>query len=166
MPNVPVRFGNTSSIVGHDSTVEKACVRAFSSPLHHYRSDSLSPATTSRGFFSFRVSIANKLARATISPTFQASASRCAIARWSFVSTSPKLGCNLTGSATDAEPPFKPRDCHFGCEQCPPGMGGKMKTWYEKLPDWQMVLTWLILTFVAAVAYFFPVARLVGSIID
>jgi hypothetical protein len=45
-------------------------------------------------------------------------------------------------------------------------MGGKMKTWYEKLPDWQMVLTWLILTFVAAVAYFFPVARLVGSIID
>jgi hypothetical protein len=58
------------------------------------------------------------------------------------------------------------RTRHFECEQCPLVMGGKMKSLYEKLPDWRMVLTWLVLTFVAAVAYFFPVARLVGSFID
>ena len=41
-----------------------------------------------------------------------------------------------------------------------------MKSRYEKLPNWRMVLTWLVLTFIAAVAYFLPAARLVDSFID
>jgi hypothetical protein len=41
-----------------------------------------------------------------------------------------------------------------------------MKSWYAKLPEWRMVLAWLALTFLAAVAYFFPIARLVGAFAD
>ncbi|MGB6540570.1 MAG: hypothetical protein WBF03_06790 [Xanthobacteraceae bacterium] len=41
-----------------------------------------------------------------------------------------------------------------------------MKKWYAKLPDWRMVLAWLMLSFVATVIYFFPVARLVGVFAD
>lgn len=66
----------------------------------------------------------------------------------------------------NTSPRLKPRDCHFGCEQCPLVWGVKMKSWYEKLPDWRMVVTWLILTFVAAVAYFLPAERLVDAFID
>jgi hypothetical protein len=72
----------------------------------------------------------------------------------------------VTPNATDAKTYLRPRDCHFGCEQCPLGMGGKMKSWYENLPDWRMLLTWLVLSFVAAVAYFLPVARLVDAFIE
>ena len=32
-----------------------------------------------------------------------------------------------------------------------------------KLPDWRVVFAWLMLTFVAAVIYFFPIARLVDA---
>jgi hypothetical protein len=35
--------------------------------------------------------------------------------------------------------------------------------WYEKLPDWRMVLTWLGLNFLAGLIYFLPVARLVEA---
>jgi hypothetical protein len=45
-------------------------------------------------------------------------------------------------------------------------MGGKMKKWYEKLPHWHTALTWLVLTFLAALIYFFPVARLIDSFAD
>jgi hypothetical protein len=41
-----------------------------------------------------------------------------------------------------------------------------MKSWYERLPDWRMVLAWLVLTFLGAVVYFFPVARLVDAWAD
>jgi hypothetical protein len=41
-----------------------------------------------------------------------------------------------------------------------------MKSWHENLPDWRMALTWLVLTFVAAVAYFLPAARLVDAFIE
>jgi hypothetical protein len=34
---------------------------------------------------------------------------------------------------------------------------------YAKLPDWRVVFAWLMLTFVAAVIYFFPIARLVDA---
>ena len=44
--------------------------------------------------------------------------------------------------------------------------GGKMKSWYARLPDWRMVLAWLVLTFLATVIYFFPVARLVEAFAD
>jgi hypothetical protein len=30
-----------------------------------------------------------------------------------------------------------------------------MKSWYAKLPDWRMLLAWLVLTFLATVIYFF-----------
>ena len=46
------------------------------------------------------------------------------------------------------------------------GYGGNMKNWYAKLPDWRMVLAWLMLSFVATVIYFFPVARLIGAFAD
>jgi hypothetical protein len=46
------------------------------------------------------------------------------------------------------------------------GMGGKMENWYAKLPDWRMVLAWLVLTFLATVIYFLPVARLVTAFAD
>lgn len=38
-----------------------------------------------------------------------------------------------------------------------------MKRWYAKVPGWELALAWLALTFIAAVAYFFPVARLVEA---
>jgi hypothetical protein len=34
--------------------------------------------------------------------------------------------------------------------------GRKMNSWYAKLPDWQMALTWLVVTAVAGVIYFVP----------
>jgi hypothetical protein len=41
-----------------------------------------------------------------------------------------------------------------------------MKRWYAKLPDWRMLLAWLVLTFLATVIYFFPAARLVEAFAD
>jgi hypothetical protein len=41
-----------------------------------------------------------------------------------------------------------------------------MKRWYETLPDWRTALTWLVLTFLAALIYFSPVARLIDSLAD
>ncbi|MGB6540574.1 MAG: hypothetical protein WBF03_06810 [Xanthobacteraceae bacterium] len=34
---------------------------------------------------------------------------------------------------------------------------------YVRPPDWRMVFAWLVLTFVATVIYFFPIARLVDA---
>jgi hypothetical protein len=41
-----------------------------------------------------------------------------------------------------------------------------MKRWHAKLPAWELALAWLALIFVAAVAYFFPIARLVGALAE
>ena len=41
--------------------------------------------------------------------------------------------------------------------------GDNMKNWFARLPDWRMLLAWLVLTFLATVIYFFPVARLVEA---
>jgi hypothetical protein len=41
-----------------------------------------------------------------------------------------------------------------------------MKNRYAKLPDWRMIFAWLVLTFLATVVYFLPVARLVGAFAD
>jgi hypothetical protein len=41
-----------------------------------------------------------------------------------------------------------------------------MKRWYAKLPDWRMLLAWLVLTFIASMIYFFPAARLVEAFAD
>ncbi len=39
------------------------------------------------------------------------------------------------------------------------GIGGRnMKNW---VPDWRVVVAWLAITFVGAVVYFLPVARLI-----
>ena len=40
-----------------------------------------------------------------------------------------------------------------------------MKNWYAKA-DWRMVFAWLVLTFLATVIYFLPVARLVTAFAD
>ena len=37
---------------------------------------------------------------------------------------------------------------------------------YANLPDWRLVLGWLALTFLAAVAYFVPIARLVDALVE
>jgi hypothetical protein len=34
------------------------------------------------------------------------------------------------------------------------------------LPDWRMVFAWLVLTLLATVIYFFPIARLVDAFAD
>ena len=36
-------------------------------------------------------------------------------------------------------------------------------SWYGKLPDWQMGVTWLAATAIATVIYFVPMARLVQA---
>lgn len=38
-----------------------------------------------------------------------------------------------------------------------------MKSWFANLPDWQILIAWLALTFVAALAYFSPVAGLIEA---
>ena len=38
--------------------------------------------------------------------------------------------------------------------------GCKMNSWYAKLPDWQIGVTWLVVTAVAGVIYFVPLAGL------
>jgi hypothetical protein len=40
--------------------------------------------------------------------------------------------------------------------------GRKMNSWYEKLPDWQIGVTWLVITTVAGVTYFVPLVRLLA----
>ena len=37
---------------------------------------------------------------------------------------------------------------------------------YARLPDWRLVLGWLTLTFLAAVAYFSPLALLVDALVE
>jgi hypothetical protein len=44
--------------------------------------------------------------------------------------------------------------------------GRKMNSWYAKLPDWQMGVTWLVVTAVAGVIYFVPVVRLLAPFAD
>ena len=44
--------------------------------------------------------------------------------------------------------------------------GDNMKNWFARLPDWRMLLAWLVLTFLATVIYFFPVARIVEAFAD
>ena len=46
------------------------------------------------------------------------------------------------------------------------GMGDQMKHRYAKLPDWRIVLAWLVLTFIAWLIYFFPAARLVEAVAE
>jgi hypothetical protein len=41
-----------------------------------------------------------------------------------------------------------------------------MNSWYAKLPDWQMGVTWLVVTAVAGVIYFVPVVRLLAPFAD
>jgi hypothetical protein len=54
---------------------------------------------------------------------------------------------------------------HFGADSYAVGVrGDKME--YAKLPDWRLVLGWLTLTFLAAVAYFVPIARLVDALVE
>jgi hypothetical protein len=38
----------------------------------------------------------------------------------------------------------------------------KMNSWYAKLPDWQIGVTWLVITTVAGVIYFVPLVRLLA----
>jgi hypothetical protein len=40
--------------------------------------------------------------------------------------------------------------------------GRKMNSWYAKLPDWQIGVTWLVITTVAGVIYFVPLVRLLA----
>jgi len=37
---------------------------------------------------------------------------------------------------------------------------------YAKFPDWGLVLGWLTLTFLAAVAFFVPIAHLVDALVE
>jgi hypothetical protein len=39
-----------------------------------------------------------------------------------------------------------------------------MNSWYAKLPDWQIGVTWLVVTTVAGVIYFVPLARLLAPL--
>jgi hypothetical protein len=46
-------------------------------------------------------------------------------------------------------------------------MSGTDQFWqYAKLPDRRIVFAWLVLTSVATVIYFFPIARLVDAFAD
>jgi hypothetical protein len=62
---------------------------------------------------------------------------------------------------------FWPSLCHFGCEECPPGVAGvgglMMRKW---LAYWQVVAVWIVLSFLAALIYLFPVARVVEALVD
>jgi hypothetical protein len=40
--------------------------------------------------------------------------------------------------------------------------GRKMNSWYAKLPDWQIGVTWLVVTAFAGVIYFVPLVRLLA----
>jgi len=44
--------------------------------------------------------------------------------------------------------------------------GRKMNSWYAKLPDWQMGLTWLVVTGIAGVIYFVPLVNLLARFAD
>ena len=40
--------------------------------------------------------------------------------------------------------------------------GRKMNSWYAKLPDWQIGVTWLVVAAFAGVIYFVPLVRLLA----
>jgi hypothetical protein len=57
-----------------------------------------------------------------------------------------------------------PFACHFERQQYNRGLGmGNMRRWQAKLPDWRLALAWLVLTFVAAIIFFFPMTRLMDA---
>ena len=39
-----------------------------------------------------------------------------------------------------------------------------MNSWYATLPDWQIGVTWLVVTVVAGVIYFVPLVRLLAPL--
>jgi hypothetical protein len=41
-----------------------------------------------------------------------------------------------------------------------------MNKWYAILPDWQIGLAWLVVTAIAAVIYFFPMAPILEAMAD
>jgi hypothetical protein len=76
---------------------------------------------------------------------------------------------SLTYPATP-EPPVPPAACYKRTAGLgPPSItepfdadGRKMNSWYAKLSDWQIGVTWLVVTAFADVIYFVPLVRLLA----